>query len=303
MMVGSVPPPADFLKRKKPSAKKDGETYVDHLETSIEEQNPTKFAYYSVQVLNSAGKSAGTSNQVKVPLIPTLPPFQGFAAKAEAAGVRISWECPHSVRPAGGIRYSFRIYRRLEAKPGEVVSGENKPGESKSSEIKIAEIPANDCAEAGINAEKSAVSSFLDQTFEWEQTYRYRGTVLSALETPGRSAAEIEGDDTPAAEIFAHDIFPPAAPAGLQAVFSGPGQAAFIDLIWTPVHDADLEGYDIYRHEVGAPPEKLNQDPVPVPAYRDAKIAPGKTYIYSVSAVDQRGNESARSNEASENVP
>ena len=184
-MVGSVPPPADFLKRKKPSAKKDGETYVDHLETSIEEQNPTKFAYYSVQVLNSAGKSAGTSNQVKVPLIPTLPPFQGFAAKAEAAGVRISWECPHSVRPAGGIRYSFRIYRRLEAKPGEVVSGENKPGESKSSEIEIAEIPANDCAEAGINAEKSAVSSFLDQTFEWEQTYRYRGTVLSALETPG----------------------------------------------------------------------------------------------------------------------
>jgi len=29
----------------------------------------------------------------------------------------------------------------------------------------------------------------------------------------------------------------------------------------------------------------------------------GKTYFYSVSSVDQRGNESARSDEASERVP
>jgi hypothetical protein len=32
-------------------------------------------------------------------------------------------------------------------------------------------------------------------------------------------------------------------------------------------------------------------------------VASGKTYIYSVSAADVRGNESARSQEASETVP
>jgi hypothetical protein len=33
------------------------------------------------------------------------------------------------------------------------------------------------------------------------------------------------------------------------------------------------------------------------------KVVKGTTYIYSVSAVDVRGNESARSEEASESVP
>ncbi len=32
-------------------------------------------------------------------------------------------------------------------------------------------------------------------------------------------------------------------------------------------------------------------------------VAPGKTYLYSVSAVDARGNESPRSAEAREAVP
>jgi fibronectin type 3 domain-containing protein len=92
-------------------------------------------------------------------------------------------------------------------------------------------------------------------------------------------------------------------PSGLQAVFSGPGQQAFIDLIWAPVTDADLAGYNVYRHEPGSTPEKLNSDLVKAPAYRDMKVVKGRTYIYSVSAVDVRGNESARSEEASESVP
>jgi len=39
------------------------------------------------------------------------------------------------------------------------------------------------------------------------------------------------------------------------------------------------------------------------PAYRDADVASGSRYLYSVSAVDVRGNESARSEEAGEAVP
>jgi fibronectin type 3 domain-containing protein len=39
-----------------------------------------------------------------------------------------------------------------------------------------------------------------------------------------------------------------------------------------------------------------------VPAYRDSDVKPGVRYSYSVSAVDARGNESARSEEASEGL-
>jgi len=100
-----------------------------------------------------------------------------------------------------------------------------------------------------------------------------------------------------------HDVFPPAVPAGVQAVFSGPGQQAFIDLIWTPVGDADLAGYNVYRHEAGAAPMKVNAELVRTPGYRDSQVAPGKNYFYSVTAVDERGNESERSEEAEERVP
>jgi fibronectin type 3 domain-containing protein len=92
-------------------------------------------------------------------------------------------------------------------------------------------------------------------------------------------------------------------PSGLQAVFSGPGQQPFIDLLWAPDTDADLAGYNVYRHAEGAAAVKINIDLVKTPSYRDQDVVSGKTYFYSVSALDVRGNESARSEEASEHVP
>jgi fibronectin type 3 domain-containing protein len=126
--------------------------------------------------------------------------------------------------------------------------------------------------------------------------------VVSVVEAE-KSRNEVEGDDTPEVKVFAHDIFPPAVPAGVQAVYSGPGQQPFIDVVWAPVSDADLDGYNVYRHEDGAAAVKVNAELVKTPAFRDARVAAGKTYFYSVSAVDQRGNESARSEEGSERVP
>src|SRR5262249_40342193 len=121
--------------------------------------------------------------------------------------------------------------------------------------------------------------------------------------TPGKPEVEIDGDDTASIEVITHDVFPPAVPAGLQAVFSGEGQSSFIDLVWTPDTDSDLAGYDVYRHEDGTEPMKLNTELVKTPAYRDKAVASGRQYFYVVSAVDVRGNESARSEEASEKVP
>jgi len=98
-------------------------------------------------------------------------------------------------------------------------------------------------------------------------------------------------------------VFPPAIPSGLQAVFSGPGQKLFIDLVWAPVADVDLDGYNVYRREEGTAAVKVNLGLVKTPAYRDENVASGRRYLYSVSAMDVRGNESARSEETGENVP
>ncbi|MGA7400695.1 MAG: hypothetical protein WBW38_11780 [Candidatus Sulfotelmatobacter sp.] len=285
--VGEAAPPADFEQTaKKASGKKLSATFTDTLPEALGKEHPTEFATYAVEVLNQAGRGAGISNQTRVPLVPTLAPFSDFAAQATAPGVLISWKCPETPGGISDVQYLFRIYRRAE---------------SSSSESKIADVEATECALG--KASSKVITSFLDQTFEWEKTYFYRGTVVSVIEKAGKAAIQVEGDDTPEAKVFAHDVFPPAVPAGLQAVFSGPGQQAFIDLIWNPVADADLEGYNVYRHEEGTAAVKINAEVVRTPAFRDTQVVAGKTYFYSVSAVDQRGNESGRSEETSESVP
>ncbi len=282
--IGHAAPPAHFPVANQPATQKLTASFTDTLPSAMEQEHPTGSITYAIEVLNTAEHGAGLSNQVHVPLVPTLAPFGAFSAELSAQGVTITWKCAPAAGRIPGVKYLFRIYRHSESSPGTT---------------RIAELDAVGCA-AG---QPNGVASFLDQTFEWESTYLYRGTVVSVLGTPGKPAIEIEGDDTPEVKVFAHDIFPPGVPSGLQAVFSGPGQAAFIDLIWAPVPDADLAGYNVYRHEESGAAAKVNSELVKTPTYRDAQVVSGKTYFYSVSAVDQRGNESAKSEEASERVP
>jgi hypothetical protein len=301
--VGEVAPPADFAVANQSSTKKLTASFTDTLPSAMEAANITGFATYAVEVLNAAGRGAGISNLAHVPLVPTLPPFSAFIAQATAPGVLISWQCPPASGRRTGVKYLFRIYRRPESGAGP---------------SRIAEMDATACAAGpgglvplsgqppgpGTSApEQEKNGSFLDQTFEWEKTYFYRGTVVSMVEAAGKPAVSVEGDDTPEVKVFAHDVFPPGVPSGLQAVFSGPGQQPFIDLIWAPVADSDLDGYNVYRHEEGGAPVKLSSEPVKMPAFRDPQVVAGKTSFYSVSAVDLRGNESARSEETSESVP
>ena len=164
---------------------------------------------------------------------------------------------------------------------------------------------------------QSSAAELLDRSVEWEKTYRYKVTMVTVVPRPGQDAIEVEGDDSPAVELLAHDAFPPAVPQNVQAVFAGAPQN-FIDLTWTPASDADLAGYNIYRRDPVAPhrraasagdpgeygpPHQLNAELVKAPAFRDAQIESGRRYLYSVSAVDLRGNESAKSQEAEEAVP
>jgi hypothetical protein len=303
--IGHAAPPADFAATNKSSTKKLTATFIDTLPSAMEQANPAGFATYAVEVLNAAGRGAGISNLARVALVPTVPPFREFTARTTPQGVLNSWHC----LPAGGRRtgtkYLLRIYRRLE---------------SSASATRIAEIDGTDCIQppgglvpltrepSGPEAvpakeQDKIATSFLDQTFEWGKTYFYRLVVVSVVEAAGKAGVEVEGDDTPEIKVWAHDVFPPAVPTGLQAVFSGPGQEPFIDLIWAPVTDADLDGYNVYRYPERGTPVKVNAEPVKMPAFRDAQVVSGKIYFYSVSAVDLRGNESGRSEAASESVP
>jgi len=273
--VGQVQPPPRLTQ---PSRAPQGEpqVFADTLPPSIQEQNPTGDITYAVEVLNRDGRSAGLSNRVQVAAVPTLPPPPDFHADLAASGVEFTWTNTETSAPPG-IQHRYRIYRRDESSGKDAIASEVLIGEADLMRTQ-------------------------DSSFEWEKTYLYRITSVSILTRPG-GEAQVEGDDSPTVRIVAHDTFPPAVPAGLQAVYSGEGQKPFVDLIWAPVTDADLAGYNVYRREAESAPAKLNSELVKSPSYRDGAVASGKTYYYSVSAVDVRGNESARSEEANETVP
>ncbi|MFZ0863758.1 MAG: hypothetical protein ABR881_18445 [Candidatus Sulfotelmatobacter sp.] len=252
---------------------------IDSLPEQLQSDNPSAFMTYAIEVLNAAGRGAGLSNQVRVSLARTFPPPHDFAARVTSQGVVLTWT--NDLAAAGStltVHYIYRVYRRPEGSSQQILAGE---------------IPAG--------SERSL--SLTDSSIEWEKTYEYRAETVTVIAEENKVEVQIEGDDTPEIKVFAHDVFPPTVPSGLQAVFSGPGQKTFVDLVWAPVSDIDLDGYNIYRHEDGMTAVKLNAEPLKTPAYRDANVMLGKRYFYSVSAVDIRGNESGRSEETSETVP
>jgi len=263
----------------KPSKQKVSGSYTDLLPGQLESDNPSGFITYGVEVLNTDSRGAGVSNQVRVSLVRTLPPPQDFGARVTSRGVVLKWTNDvRSENPSATIRYVYRVYRRLEGSQQETVVGE--------------------IAVAG-----AAELELTDSNFEWEKTYEYRVEAVTVIAQEKQAALQIEGDDSAEVKVFADDVFPPVVPSGLQAVFSGPGQKLFIDLVWAPVADVDLDGYNVYRREEGTAAVKVNLGLVKTPAYRDENVASGRRYFYSVSTVDVRGNESARSEETGENVP
>jgi hypothetical protein len=277
--VGEAAPPQNLADMRKSAGQKAAASYSDTLPGELERDHPLGFITYAVEALNTAGRGAGPSNQVHVPLVPTLPSPQDFNARVTGEGVALTWTgYLLSLTDLQPVRYLYRVYRRQE--------GSQQP-------VLVGQLPL------GIDPHPSLT----DQSFEWEKTYYYHATTVTVIAQPGKPEIQVEGDDTPDLKVFADDVFPPAVPSGLQAVFSGPGQEAFIDLIWAPVTDVDLAGYNVYRHEAGKAPEKVNSELMKTPAYRDQNVVSGKDYFYSVSAVDARGNESAQSEEMSERVP
>jgi len=259
------------------SAQKVSRSYTDSLGGQLQSDNPSSFITYAVEVLNAGGRGAGLSNQVRVSLVRTLPPPREFAARVTGQGVVLTW-ANDALASAASVHYLYRIYRRQEGSQEQILAGQ---------------IPAG----------SEPILTLTDSSIEWGKTYEYRAETVTVAAQESRPEIQVEGDDTPEIKIFADDVFPPAVPSGLQAVASGPGQKTFIDLVWAPVSDVDLDGYNVYRHEEGGAAVKVNAALLKTPAYRDDSVVSGKSYLYTVTAVDVRGNESARSEEAGETVP
>lgn len=122
---------------------------------------------------------------------------------------------------------------------------------------------------------------YVDPGTEYGNEYSYRVQAVA-----GKSESPLSAATT----WIPKRVFPPPVPAhvtGLQGIDS-------VELNWDPITETDLRGYRVYRSVNGGPAE-LVADNVETPSYSDKKVTGNQTYRYSVTAVDQVGNESGKS--------
>jgi hypothetical protein len=147
---------------------------------------------------------------------------------------------------------------------------------------------SEDAYDAPLNATPVAGTSFVDASAPYGVPLAY--TVRAVL----AKNPKIEG--LPADEVYAlpRDVYPPKAPARVDALSEG----TLVRVLWDPVDAPDLAGYVVFRAEGTSPPIRLNDAPLTDPFYNDTTAKAGRRYRYSVRAVDRAGNMSAPSVEA-----
>ena len=129
-----------------------------------------------------------------------------------------------------------------------------------------------------------AGTSFEDTSAAQGQTWCYVARLVTGTEPL------VESADSPEACLEVKDVFPPAPPTGLSALL----QDADVEVSWSPSADADLKSYRLYRATGGGEPQRVAEVPADKTSVRDAPAA-GAVHVYTLTAVDAHGNESAPS--------
>lgn len=258
-------------------------SFTENLPRELSVGTPRPLSYF-VELKNRKGRSAGPSNGAVILAGQAPAPLTALAAEVRKEGIVLRWN-------AGDPQESVRLQRTLLNPPA--AKAKQGPLAAPPEAVKQDLLVDHDGGTA------------LDKSITFGRSYEYRAQRVARV-TMGGKTMELTGELSPPIRIDAQDVFPPAVPAGLAAVATAAAAdtPASIDLSWQLDAEADVSGYYVYRREVQTPWRRISGDqPVVGPAFHDTDVLPGHTYIYAVSAVDARGNESSRSTETQEAVP
>ena len=225
---------------------------------------PTSLAYAAVSV-RRGGEKSPLSNLVAIsPEVPPAAPVL-LAVTPEEGRICLEWLPPSTdllgrpLEKVGG----YYVYRRA--------------------------LPEEEYGPP-LNGKPFAGTGYVDPSPPYGQklVYTVRGTV------PDKP--KIEGPPSAEAGVDYGDVYPPPAPAHLDAL----SETALVRLVWDPVAAEDLAGYAIFRSEAGGPEKRLNAELAVDSFANDTTVQAGHRYTYTVRAVDKAGNMSAPSNRVEE---
>jgi hypothetical protein len=210
---------------------------------------------YALRGVTRGGRPGPPAQRVAVPLLPPPAPPGGIDVKFTEKLFLITWIPPVE---GSGAALSFNVYPSAEDR------------------LALNEKPLTAAA-----FELGPVS------FGDERCFAVR-SVQTVQNIAIESAAPEPACATP------RDIFPPAAPKGLQVVAGPDG----VSLSWDPNIEPDLAGYVVLRGEApGDTLQPLMAEPIREPNHRDTSVQSGVRYVYALVAVDKASppNTSAQS--------
>ena len=264
---------------------------------------------YEVRLENRLRRSAGASNPAWVASGAAPPQVHNGEARVGPQGIELTWQTP-PVPPEGNAA-AVHLLVRLE-RERILAPSESSEGSKQQVDAGVPQPPQQTLEAAQHLVVQNAAlggaavwqpEHTVDADAQLNRQYRYAIQLVRQDQIDGH-LLETRGLPAGAGVVTARDVFPPAVPAGLAAVADA--QDGTIDLSWTPNADVDLAGYVVYRRQGGTslPAERVSgKDLLPTANWSDTHASRGTRYLYSVSAVDASGNESARSAEASEALP
>jgi hypothetical protein len=268
--------------------------FTETLPSNLASGAPRPLTYF-VELLSPHNRSAGHSNAARVLAGDAPAPVAGLSAQLRKDGVVLHWADNPVPSPPTVIRLQRTL---LTHSPPELAA---KP----TSQPGILAPPKEPDEQSLLVDSPGQPSRTIDKTIRFGRIYEYRAQRVARVTIDGQTV-ELAGPLSDPIRVEAIDIFPPAVPSGLAAVATAADSTAgaSIDLSWLAIPEADLAGYAVYRREGDGEWQRISSaQPIVGPAFHDFHVAPGHTYRYGVTAIDQAGHESARSPEAEETVP
>ncbi|HTZ73864.1 MAG TPA: hypothetical protein VMB47_08085 [Candidatus Aquilonibacter sp.] len=280
--------------------------YVDSLTAGdFLSSHQQSVASYMVRTSVSDDKESADSNRVNLDIYPAPLPITDLHAEGVRSAIVLHWTAPGTdltgdVPAIGG----YHVFRANAPTPPTVTA-------TNALNTPTAGVEPNQSAAAAAGASASSTSEtpqltsplveigdadtteYRDTDVQKDKTYVY--SVRSTIQADGKP---LESADSNLATVTLRDVYPPSAPTQLLAtpVPSEGSAPAHVDLSWGINPETDLAGYNVYRsEEASVPGTRINERLLPTPAFSDMNGVPGRSYYYTVTAVDRTGNESGPS--------
>jgi hypothetical protein len=204
--------------------------------------------------ITTKGRRGPSSPRMAVPLVPSPPPPAKPDVTYTETAVNLKWEAPLS-------KTTYNVYE---------VAGPTS--------IRLKPDPTQEARQ--LTKTPIAETQYSDTRMTWGAT---RCSIVRSVAAVGPLAVESEA--TAPACVTLADIFPPAAPKGLQAVAT----EGAVNLIWDANTETDLDGYILLRAPAGGELVPITAAPIRETTFLD-RVQAGGRYVYAVRAVDKAGN-------------